>query len=284
MPWYKAGTVSVAPNSNAVTGTGTSFIANSRVGDAFLGPDGRWYEVTNIASNTAMSISPNYLGAAANAGTYALAPMQGYVKDSADALRTLVNLFGAKLAALGTTGNYDTLPVSKGGTGGSDAPNARLNLGLGSVAVENIVPVAKGGTGGTTPATARTGLGLGIAAVAAILGTMTQGGNEALFQLVTNSNGKALKFPDGTMIQYGPIPNFYAIANGATAQSITLPVPFVNDQYSLSPVAAPVASNDTYGFVYSSRSNSAANLIWKNGVTAQTISTGFFVAVGRWYA
>ena len=283
MPWYKAGTVSVALNSNAVTGTGTSFIANSRVGDAFLGPDGRWYEVTNIASNTAMSISPNYLGATAGAGTYSLAPMQGYVKDSADALRTLVNQFGAKLAALGTTGNYDTLPVTKGGTGGSDAPNARVNLGLGSVAIENTVPVAKGGTGGTTPATARTGLGLGIAAVAAILGTMTQGGNEALFQLISNGNGRALRLPDGTLIQTGPIPNFYAIASGATAQAITFPVPFINDQYSLSPVAAPVASNDTYGFVYSSRALSAATLIWKNGVTAQTIAAGFFVAIGRWY-
>jgi hypothetical protein len=149
MPWYKAGTVSVAQNSNAVTGTGTSFIANSRVGDAFLGPDGRWYEVTNIASDTAMAISPNYLGANAGAGTYALAPMQGYVKDSADALRALVNQFGAKLAALGTTGNYDILPVEKGGTGGNTQPTARSGLGLGTVSVENTVPVAKGGTGRT---------------------------------------------------------------------------------------------------------------------------------------
>jgi hypothetical protein len=105
MPWYKAGTVSVAQNSNAVTGSNTSFIANSRVGDAFLGPDGRWYEVTNIASDTAMAISPNYLGPTASGGTYALAPMQGYVKDSADALRALVNQFGARFAALSTAAN-----------------------------------------------------------------------------------------------------------------------------------------------------------------------------------
>lgn len=117
MPWYKSGTVSVVLNSNAVIGAGTAFIANSRVGDAFRGPDGGWYEVTNIASDTAMSISPNYQGATNAAGTYALAPMQGYVKDSADALRALVNTYGAKLAALGTTGNYDVLPVLKGGTG-----------------------------------------------------------------------------------------------------------------------------------------------------------------------
>lgn len=103
MTWYKAGTVSVVQNSNAVTGNGTSFIANARVGDAFRGPDGGWYEVTNIASDTAMSISPNYQGLSSSAGAYALAPMQGYVKDSADALRALVNQFGGVLAVLGTT-------------------------------------------------------------------------------------------------------------------------------------------------------------------------------------
>jgi len=103
MPWYKSGTVSVALNSNAVIGTGTAFIANSRVGDAFRGPDGGWYEVTNIASDTAMSISPSYQGATNAAGVYALAPMQGYVKDSADKLRALVNQFGGVLAVLGVT-------------------------------------------------------------------------------------------------------------------------------------------------------------------------------------
>jgi len=159
MPWYKSGTVSVVLNSNAVIGTGTAFIANSRVGDAFRGPDGGWYEVTNIASDTALSISPNYQGATNATGTYALAPMQGYVKDSADALRSLVNLYGAKMAALGTTGNYDILPVTKGGTGGTDQASARSGLGLGSVSIESNVPIAKGGTGGTDQASARSGLG-----------------------------------------------------------------------------------------------------------------------------
>jgi len=130
MPWYKSGLVSVVLNSNAVIGTGTAFIANSRVGDAFRGPDGAWYEVTNIASDTAMSISPNYQGVTNAAGTYALAPMQGYVKDSADALRALVNQYGAKMAALGTTGNYDVLPVTKGGTGGTDSGTALTGLGF----------------------------------------------------------------------------------------------------------------------------------------------------------
>lgn len=94
MTWYKTGTVAVTSGSNAVIGTGTSFIANSRVGDAFRGPDGGWYEVTNIASDTALSIAPNYQGATVAAGGYSLAPMQGYVKDSADALRAATQVIG----------------------------------------------------------------------------------------------------------------------------------------------------------------------------------------------
>ncbi|MGY2190487.1 hypothetical protein [Pseudomonas pergaminensis] len=98
MAWYKTGTVAVTPGSNAVLGTGTSFIANARVGDAFRGPDGEWYEVINIASNTALSIAPDYQGLAVTAGGYSLAPMQGYVKDSADALRAATKVIASGVA------------------------------------------------------------------------------------------------------------------------------------------------------------------------------------------
>jgi len=98
MTWYKTGTVAVTQGSNAVIGTGTSFIANSRVGDAFRGPDGEWYEVTNIASDTALSIAPNYQGSAVTSGGYSLAPMQGYVKDSADALRAATQMIASGVA------------------------------------------------------------------------------------------------------------------------------------------------------------------------------------------
>ncbi|TFB40926.1 phage tail protein [Pseudomonas sp. F01002] len=226
MPWYKTGTVSVALNSNAVIGTGTAFIANSRVGDGFRGPDGGWYEVTNIASDTAISISPNYQGATNGAGIYALAPLQGYVKDSADTLRALVNTYGAKLAALGTTGNYDVLPVGKGGTGITNL-SAMMQDMLGKVAavdarfvitaaksgannditslnaLTTAISVAQGGTGGTTQALARSGLGLGTAAVAAIIGAVSQSGGTptgALMEYVSGANGEAWKFASGLMI------------------------------------------------------------------------------------
>ncbi|QXG49232.1 phage tail protein [Pseudomonas viridiflava] len=128
MPWYKSGTVSVTQNSNAVIGSGTAFIANSRVGDAFRGPDGGWYEITNIASDTAMSISPAYQGATANGGSYALAPLQGYVKDSADALRALVNQFGGVLAVLGSTGTQDGVRQSLNLTDTAGMPESLTNL------------------------------------------------------------------------------------------------------------------------------------------------------------
>lgn len=63
MAWYSTGTVAVTANSPTVTGTGTQFSSNARVGDAFRGPDGRWYEVTNVASSTVISIKPNYQAA-----------------------------------------------------------------------------------------------------------------------------------------------------------------------------------------------------------------------------
>lgn len=106
MPWYSAGTVAVTNNSPTVTGSGTSFSANARVGDAFRGPDGLWYEVTNVASATVISIKPNYQGATNATGSYAIAPMQGYVKDSADALRGFVNQYGAQLAGLGPLASW----------------------------------------------------------------------------------------------------------------------------------------------------------------------------------
>lgn len=130
MTWYKTGTVSVTQNSNAVIGTGTAFIANSRVGDGFRGPDGRWYEVTNIASNTALSISPNYEGPTAAGGFYSIMPVQGYQKDLSDQVRAILKDYGDKLAALGTTGNYEILPVAKGGTGGTTQSAARIALGI----------------------------------------------------------------------------------------------------------------------------------------------------------
>lgn len=129
MPWYKTGRVAITAGQTTVTGTGTDFAANARAGDGFAGPDGRWYEVVNVASPTVLSILPAYQGATIASGTYAVVPVQGYSKTLADAVNQVVQQWGSTLA------------------------------GLGEVASENIVPVIKGGTGATTKETARAALG-----------------------------------------------------------------------------------------------------------------------------
>ncbi|PYD92626.1 tail fiber domain-containing protein [Pseudomonas syringae pv. pisi] len=119
MPWSRNGTVAVTQNSTTVTGTGTTF-TSSRIGDAFNGPDGRRYEVFNIISETVLAILPAYMGATVSGAAYFIEPVQGYPKALADAFNTVNQRWGNTLAALGTTGNYDMLPLAKGGTGRTD--------------------------------------------------------------------------------------------------------------------------------------------------------------------
>jgi len=120
MPWLRGGTVSVTNGSTTVVGVNAGFDASARIGDAFIGPDGLNYEVTNVVSPTVISILPAYKGPTVNGSAYAIMPVQGYPKLLADAFNQLRLQFGPQLAALGTTGNYDILPLTKGGTGRAD--------------------------------------------------------------------------------------------------------------------------------------------------------------------
>ena len=98
MAWYEEGTVKVTVNSAIVTGTGTKWMAAARQGEAFVAPDGRLYEVANIASDTSLTLSKPYCGVSATGQQYALAPMQGYVKELADRAAQLLPV----LSDLGT--------------------------------------------------------------------------------------------------------------------------------------------------------------------------------------
>lgn len=92
MAWYKTGKVTVTQGQTSVTGTGTKFASNARVGDGFTGPDGRWYEVINIASETVLGIFPAYIGDTVSGSTsYTIAPIQGYNKETADRLRKITD-------------------------------------------------------------------------------------------------------------------------------------------------------------------------------------------------
>lgn len=127
MSWYRAGTVSVAQNSTTVTGAGTAFAANSRVGDGFVGPDGREYEVTNIASDLVLSILPAYIGATVAGGTYALVPIQGYPKKLADAFNSLNERFGGVLALFGETATLEAVRDSLNLSTADGLPEGQTN-------------------------------------------------------------------------------------------------------------------------------------------------------------
>jgi hypothetical protein len=64
------------------------------------------------------------------------------------------------------------VPIAKGGTNASNAPQARTNLGIGPFGtVSAPIPILSGGTGATTAAQARINLGLGTLATLSSVGT-----------------------------------------------------------------------------------------------------------------
>ena len=81
--------------------------------------------------------------------------------DYYNVLTEAVAQVAADRAAVEAIAEQFTFPlgIPYGGTGANNVADARANLGLGAVAVENVLPIAKGGTGATDAATALANLG-----------------------------------------------------------------------------------------------------------------------------
>lgn len=127
MPWLRGGTVAVTSGSTTVVGTNADFVANARVGDAFVGPDGLNYEIGNIASPTQLSIIPAYKGATVSGSAYAIMPVQGYPKLLADAFNSLKNQFGGVLAVLGEDPTLVGVRAALGLTDADGLPDGSTN-------------------------------------------------------------------------------------------------------------------------------------------------------------
>ena len=91
--WYRNGSVAVTNGSATVVGAGTDFVANSSIGEVFLGPDGRVYEIGAILSATQLTIIPAYQGATAGGQAYGIQPTSSFARDLALAAGLLLNSF-----------------------------------------------------------------------------------------------------------------------------------------------------------------------------------------------
>lgn len=263
MAWYRTGTVSVTAASTTVTGSGTAFVANARVGDAFIGPDGRLYEISNVASDTAISILPAYKGSTASGQGYAIAPVQGYVKKLADEASELLNEYGA----VGTAAFADAV------TSTSDTTANRL-LKVGALLAQ---------------------LGADVYGRANIVGTVSQSGGVptgAVIQRGSNPNGTFERWADGSMTCVGSVTSVAdvtastSLAGGfrsGTFGPFSLPSSFINAGYSV--FAKRVSGDSAYDFTAAPSTNSSLVFIGQR-VTSGTIAAGVvvsYVAFGYWF-
>lgn len=96
----------------------------------------------------------------------------------------------------------------------------------------------------------------------------------------TNSNGTYVKYPDGTLIQWGAVPVSFA-ASEAKYPSWTLPVQFVGLYYGLATVL--YGSNQVYiQCQITSRGTETMGLAAKNPGTGQINANVCVLAIGRW--
>lgn len=168
--WYRTGTIALTNGNATVTGTGTAWIANASIGEGLIAPDGRVYEITAIASNTSLTISPAYLGSTASGQAYAVAPLRGRIAQLLSETSSLIASFagvrdgiGAGLFPNGTAaapairasadqdtglffpaanmlalsaGGIESMRITPNGAGvGTNVPEARLHVNAGPSAI-----------------------------------------------------------------------------------------------------------------------------------------------------
>ena len=84
---YTTGTISVTNGSAGVTGSGTLWntSTNAEVNEYIKLPDGKWYKITAIGSDTSITIEKNYAGSTLSGQNYTISPwgeVQGRLDNS----------------------------------------------------------------------------------------------------------------------------------------------------------------------------------------------------------
>lgn len=123
--WYTEGTVAVTSGGTNITGTGTSFLTNARVGDGItITGSTALHEIIGVTSNTQLSIRPAYAGTTGSGRTYGISPLLGYDKDLSDAFNQLRLQFGDQLSNLQTWATASTALEARNELGASPSGDA----------------------------------------------------------------------------------------------------------------------------------------------------------------
>lgn len=101
MAWYRSGTVTVANGSPNVQGAGTDFVANAQIGHAFLGPDGKVYEIAQVEAAGQIVLAGPYLGGSGAGQGYAILPTSSFARDLALGAAQLLNTFATVRDTIG---------------------------------------------------------------------------------------------------------------------------------------------------------------------------------------
>lgn len=129
MAWYKSGTCSVTSGSPTVTGTGTAWVDNVRIGsDGFVGPDGLLYEISKVVSATEIILAVAYKGTTDASGRYAVAPIQGYTKELADKAAALIDQFSDAEATAASSASAAASSASAASDSASAAAETKTGI------------------------------------------------------------------------------------------------------------------------------------------------------------
>ncbi|WP_076702644.1 hypothetical protein [Salipiger abyssi] len=111
--WYRTGTVSVSTGSNTVTGSGTAWVANAKVGEEFRLLNGDGYEIEAIVSDTELTLARNFTGSTQSGQSYEIVPIKGFLKAAYDALQSGISTIN---------GHIDGALSGRFGDGSAGAP------------------------------------------------------------------------------------------------------------------------------------------------------------------